>query len=66
MTTVSQAEGVCLPTGYGYDLLVNEGLDLHWERLIWLLVRILGQITDVIETKLTVSSFTPSIHMPVP
>ena len=64
MATISEAQSVSLSTGNGYDLLVSEGFHFDWERLVWLVIGVLLQISNIVKAKLPVSGFTPCIDMP--
>ena len=53
MATVRQGHRVGLTAGYRHDLLVAQGLHARRVGLIWLVLCILRQISNVVQTELS-------------
>lgn len=49
MTTVGESHSMCLTARYRNNLLIIQCLYSRWIRLVWLILRVLWQISDVIQ-----------------
>jgi hypothetical protein len=64
MARISQRHGVRLTARNSHNFLVTEGLHAGWVRLVWLVLGVLWQVTDIVEAQLAKSCFAPSVHVP--
>ena len=63
MTRVRQRHSMCFTARNGNNLFVAQGLHSCWVGLVRLILGVLGQVTNIIKTKLAESCLTPGVDV---
>ena len=63
MAAVSECHRVSLTARDRHDFLVVKGLHAGWIRLVGLILRVLWQIPDIVQTELSESGLAPGVYV---